>query len=1142
MHHAVHVLYCNHRTQLDYSTRTIHAKRQGRFDTFKLLYKLATELRFTGITHDVRMTTDDRGPHLELPTLKAEGGDACQRTFLKRWIEINDFADARGFAFRLHRSRKNEDHVVKEMRCCWDGCPYRVDLLVYPAPDSEDPDLAEAKLRVQGDGALTKPHSHPTGPEYLTPETSDLVRIAQQQLRARLPLEGYHVPPMLTDSSLGGLNASLADWAQNRGFQFMPPAVNGRKKLKSDDNKSGPRYVKWRCAWGSDSDHPCGYYAIGREREEGIWETSKLQKCDKGNHNHKLFADPEHGEGGGNDLDQRAEHAGYTPDEMDVLAMQYIYAQKDDPSTSPEYLPRMASFDSDLLLEKYIQDFSKTYKDPRDGLNFYFAWVRTSHKPESSTNGPGKTTDRIVFSCHKHKPKGEYANGMGEGCPVRVVGFRDTKGKWHLRHLETTYYLSSGGHNHEPEDMQEAITRHRRLDQETRKKVMRQSDNGQDPKSIILDLMDNGIQGLTNSEMSTIIYQERKKLHLDSTLTHMLLSMFQAEGKWDVMVKTKKVDGRLEFTTLGFAHCESLQFAKLYPGVVMIDCTYKTNYSDRQTFQIVGRDPCGGTFSIGFVFMHGQSKENFDEVFKWLKQVYVRNDIPFPKVIVTDRDLAAIASIKEQFPLNPADGGLGTRIVLCRWHVEQCVKGKAHGLHIEKEKIDEVLRDWKTVIASSTVSEYTTRLPAFYDRYNDGPGGKFTILMDYIRVTWVTPHAEKLIDAYVHSGSHRNYLNTTTSAIEGMHSKMKGYIGGRHKSIPAAILRIMSALKVQQLTLKRLQAKDKRHDHSFDRWRTNLLKNVYGKVSRLALAHILLQLDEHSCNGSTPQLRDWKAVLLTREQNPEVYPGYAEDYPDYSEQDSSEDPSDDFDANCERIIHSSLNHVSVPDEEEVDPDNDSFADINDMAYSSGQSFNNMRLPQWDTWEEHREDCMSYKCLGLPCAWDLRKMREEGRDLEMEDIDKQWWLISRPDMFSFGSDIVVEMNITDEKGSRLLTPDDWKELHAPPRNHLKRNMTRERTYAEHQEAAAKEREKAQRAQAARTSSRTKSNKRRPSNRVGKPKTRKVANTRRTYTCQNCGKNGHNIKTCKAPEVKRRPKCKKCGQRGHYEPTCGRPRKS
>lgn len=61
---------------------------------------------------------------------------------------------------------------------------------------------------------------------------------------------------------------------------------------------------------------------------------------------------------------------------------------------------------------------------------------------------------------------------------------------------------------------------------------MRKSDIGEGPNTIVSDLIDDGIQGLTNSEVSTIIHRV-----IHSTIDLVLLWLFQ--DKRDELMRTK---------------------------------------------------------------------------------------------------------------------------------------------------------------------------------------------------------------------------------------------------------------------------------------------------------------------------------------------------------------------------------------------------------------------------------------------------------------------------------------------------------------------------------------------------------------------------------------------------------------------------
>ena len=141
-----------------------------------------------------------------------------------------------------------------------------------------------------------------------------------------------------------------------------------------------------------------------------------------------------------------------------------------------------------------------------------------------------------------------------------------------------------------------------------------------------------------------------------------LLSELDADG-WFYKYKT---DTDRHITFLIFAHPDSIKWARKYHMTFVCDCTYKTNIYEMPLLHITTNTPSGSTFSIAFCLMLNEKKEAYQwalkTLFEWIQ--------PFlqPPVMITDRDLALIAAIEEDFPLLPH--------LLCLWHINQAVLRK----------------------------------------------------------------------------------------------------------------------------------------------------------------------------------------------------------------------------------------------------------------------------------------------------------------------------------------------------------------------------------------------------------------------------------------------------------------------------------
>jgi transposase-like protein len=80
---------------------------------------------------------------------------------------------------------------------------------------------------------------------------------------------------------------------------------------------------------------------------------------------------------------------------------------------------------------------------------------------------------------------------------------------------------------------------------------------------------------------------------------------------------------------------------------------------------ILGFTGFGKTFYTAFIFLLGQTEEDYPAGLKILKNIIKRREIEDHKVIVTDRDLDLMKVIKIVFPI--------TANLLCLWHINKNV-------------------------------------------------------------------------------------------------------------------------------------------------------------------------------------------------------------------------------------------------------------------------------------------------------------------------------------------------------------------------------------------------------------------------------------------------------------------------------------
>ncbi|XP_058734907.1 protein FAR1-RELATED SEQUENCE 5-like [Vicia villosa] len=219
---------------------------------------------------------------------------------------------------------------------------------------------------------------------------------------------------------------------------------------------------------------------------------------------------------------------------------------------------------------------------------------------------------------------------------------------------------------------------------------------------------------------------------------------------------TRKKDESEVVRDIFWAHPESVKLLNMFPIILIMDCTYKTNKYRQPLFEIVGMTSTKLTFAVAFAYMESEQTETFCWVLDKLKQLFIKQD-NCPQVILTDRDLALMKAIETIFPK--------TANLLCRFHMNKNVKSKCKE-HVGDDMRETVEKMWFELIKASDEMEYHQRLKQLEDACVDSKG-----FIDYVNDTWLTPHRHRFVEAWINQVLHLG--NTTTNRVEYAHWKLK---------------------------------------------------------------------------------------------------------------------------------------------------------------------------------------------------------------------------------------------------------------------------------------------------------------------------------------------------------------------------------
>ena len=88
----------------------------------------------------------------------------------------------------------------------------------------------------------------------------------------------------------------------------------------------------------------------------------------------------------------------------------------------------------------------------------------------------------------------------------------------------------------------------------------------------------------------------------------------------------------------------------MYPWVISMDCTYKTNLYGLSLLDIVGLASTGQTYFLAFAFIRDEKQDTYEVVLRCLAEAYDSLSLQYPRTILTDKERALINAINIVFP------------------------------------------------------------------------------------------------------------------------------------------------------------------------------------------------------------------------------------------------------------------------------------------------------------------------------------------------------------------------------------------------------------------------------------------------------------------------------------------------------------
>ncbi|XP_038711743.1 PKS-NRPS hybrid synthetase CHGG_01239-like [Tripterygium wilfordii] len=395
-----------------------------------------------------------------------------------------------------------------------------------------------------------------------------------------------------------------------------------------------------------------------------------------------------------------------------------------------------------------------------------------------------KRTPRILFGCErgggyraKGVPKKRKSATKKCQCPfsLKAQVTDASTGTWGL-------VVINGKHNHALVKAFEGHSYVGRLTAEEKDTVERLSRSGVKAREILNHLK---LKDPTNATTIKTVYNARTALRLAETAgkSHMqqLFTLLTENG----YVTRHRYEPETEvLQDLFWCNSTSIQLARAFPSVFMLDCTYKTNKYRLPLLQIVGVTSTKKTFSVCFCYMSAEKEENYVWALNCFKDLF---ETVLAGVFICDREIALMNALKTVFP--------NAKNMLCRVHVSKNVLSNCVGLFKIKAEFDDFMSCWSTVMHSKTLADFDKAVNDMQNKFKAHPKA-----LAYVNDSWLSKYRSYFVAAWVDQFFHLG--NTTTNRVESSHSKLKKYLSNSVGGFVQSFSKINLLLQGQVVDIK----------------------------------------------------------------------------------------------------------------------------------------------------------------------------------------------------------------------------------------------------------------------------------------------------------------------------------------------------
>ena len=221
----------------------------------------------------------------------------------------------------------------------------------------------------------------------------------------------------------------------------------------------------------------------------------------------------------------------------------------------------------------------------------------------------------------------------------------------------------------------------------------------------------------------------RRKAIGPNTATQAILADMARNGH----VGQYLLDDSGRITHLFFTSPKAVEIIRRNWEVFCIDTTYKTNMYGLPLFLLTGTTCLHSTYFAAYAFILNETQEDFEWVLNRFKMLLKDSDIPNPRVLITNKDIAQANAVTAVFP---------TAVwLLCKFHIKRNVTSYARRMLRKLDlEIDDIMQNGTN---ENGTNENGTNDPTFPNETE-----AFKALIKQFETLWSTVTDASTVEGY----------------------------------------------------------------------------------------------------------------------------------------------------------------------------------------------------------------------------------------------------------------------------------------------------------------------------------------------------------------------------------------------------------